>query len=235
MARVHVATPMTGEVRIEHAQFLQWLMLNERRHEMLVYAVEGRPIPDARCKIVNRFLSDPRAEYLMMLDSDQWPVQDGDRALYHNPLDLVARDLDVVGFPYPTVRYTHPSGPLIWLPAEPMPNVPIAATNAVATGCIIIARRVLRHPDMCVPFADVFRPDGMLQHSEDIDFSLKAKAAGFRLWVAMDRPLHHAKTLDLYDLWRALHQDSQPARAGDSPSLPKVGAAPVAPTGEESA
>lgn len=222
MARVHVATPMIGEVRIEHAQFLQWLMLNERRHQLLIYAVEGRPIADARCKIARRFLADPNAEYLMMLDSDQWPCAT-EGAAYHNPLDLIERDLDVVGFPYPTVRYQHPDGPLIWLPHEPMPDVDIASTNAVATGCIIIARRVLAHPALRVPFADAFNNDGTLDYSEDIDFSLKARKAGFELHVAMNRPLHHVKMLDLVDLWRSLHQEPQPETA-DVPSLPKDGA-----------
>jgi hypothetical protein len=222
---------MTGTLRVEHADFMQWLMLNENRYTRLFYNTEGRPIADARCKIALRFLADPEARWLFMLDSDQWPCRGSGGQPFHNPLDFIERDLDVIGFPYPTVRYSHPDGPIIWLPHEPMPDVDMAATNAIATGGVLIARRVLEHPALRVPFADVFNPDGTRDYSEDIDFSKKAVAAGFTLHMAMNRPLCHVKPIELVALWRALHQDSQPPQADDSRSLPKAEVARAASAG----
>jgi len=232
MSRVHVATPTTGEVRVEHAQFLQWLMLHQAGHDLLMYMVEGRPIPDSRCKIVRRFLADPAAEYLFMIDDDQWPSEGKDGELFFNPLDLIEQDLDVVTFPSPTVRYSRPDGPVVWYPAVVMPDTPLIRSRWIASSAIIIARRVLEHPDLRVPFANTFKPDGTLCFSEDVDFAMKADAAGFTMYVAMDRPLHHAKTLDLLVLWRALHQDSHPATGGDSLSLPKAEVADAASAGK---
>jgi len=232
MAKVHVVTPVLGSMYPTHAQFREWLIHNEHRHSLLMYLMEGRPTADTRCKIAKRFLADADADYLMMLDADQWPADGDNGEPFFNPLDVIEWDADVVSFPYPTVRYSHPKGPVFWIPQEPMPRGYRASVQAIATGCVVIARRVLEHPEMRAPFVDVYDADGILLYGEDTGFSEKAIAAGFELFTAMDRPLHHAKAVDLLTLWRAWHMDSRPSQVEESRSFPKVGGGQSSPTGE---
>ena len=94
--RVHVITPSRAAVRIEHAQFREYLASRERRFELVLGYSAAQPIAANRNRIALKFLADERADFLLMVDSDQAPA--------FNPLDYVGCDEDIVGFPCPTWR-----------------------------------------------------------------------------------------------------------------------------------
>jgi len=196
MIRVHVITPSRAEARVEHAQFREYLASQERRFELVLGYSDAQPIAANRNRIALKFLTDKRANYLLMIDSDQAPA--------FNPLDYVGNDLDILGFPCPTWR-ANSKEPLIWFP-EPPADEGVKGVLAVTTGCILIARRVLEHPDMRHPFADEWDEDGLKSEGEDITFCQRAKAVGFGVWCAMDRPVTHIKTIELITLWQYIHK-----------------------------
>ena len=196
MIRVHVITPSRADVRVEHAQFREYLASRERRFELVLGYSDAQPISANRNRIARKFLADERSNYLLMVDSDQAPA--------FNPLDYVARDLDVLGFPCPTWRANN-KDPLLWFP-EPPSDEGIKTQLAVTTGCILIARRVLAHSDMQHPFADEWDSHGLKKEGEDITFCQRATAAGFGVWCAMDKPVTHIKAIELITLWQYVHK-----------------------------
>ena len=199
MIRVHVITPSRANVRVEHAQFREYLASRERRFELVLGYSDAQPIAANRNRIARKFLADERADYLLMVDSDQAPA--------FNPLDYVENDLDIVGFPCPTWRVTNKE-PLIWFP-EPPSNEGIKAQPSVTTGCILIARRVLEHPDLRHPFADEWDANGLKAEGEDVTFCQRAIVAGFGVWCVMDKPVTHIKPIELVTLWQYIHKIGQ--------------------------
>jgi len=215
MARVHVVTLNTGNVRVELAMFREWLTLSEQRHDLVMRYSPGagfvryadgrlepwkqgdyrefqtRPISANRNKIAAEFLDDAEAEFLLMMDSDQMPQ--------FNPLDFVENDLDVLGWPSPTCRIND-ADPVPWFPRRPVPGAGIIHTEYIAGGCMLIARRVLeaiKHP-----FAFRYRENGLLELSEDIDFCIKAREAGFTVWVDLEHHQLHWKIAEMGAIWK---------------------------------
>lgn len=192
---VYVAVPTTGWVRYELADALREIS-HDRRHELIFGKMNPltRPAPCARHYIINNFL-EMDAGVLLMMDSDAVP--------YHNPLDLVEHDLDVVAMACPIWR---PGAvPPIVLNATPldgstMVNLddgPLMEVSQVSTGAILVARRVLEHPDMRNPFAFEYGQDGLTAVDDDITFYRKVRAAGFRVWISLDHICGHVKEIDI--------------------------------------
>lgn len=193
--RVHVMTPTRGtSVRPEHAMFREWLFTHEKRYDLWGRYVEGYPISDSRNKIVNAFLDDLDAQWLLMIDDDQAPTC--------NPLDYIGQDPDVLGFCYPTIRVNNPN-PILWLPCLPEETAAPVRAEVVGGGCLLIARRVLEA--VRPAFVNEFSDNGLLRHSEDVTFCRRAWAAGFIVWCVLDRPVMHWKIGEVLGLWSARH------------------------------
>jgi len=207
MTGVFFATPTRGELRLEHAMFREHLIATEKRYSLQMHWVSGYPAGSVRCKIALLFLESD-ADFLLMLDSDQAPT--------NNPLDYIERDLDVLAFPSPTYRGMDKL-PIRWFPEAEDPARGIVQVDEVTTGCMLIARRVLEHPAMRAPFLDEYNADGIFTSGEDQTFCRRARAAGFKVWCAMDQPLAHFKTVELLTIWRAYGLTGKPD------SLPKGG------------
>ena len=193
MANVFLATPTRGAVRPEHALFREWLLLTEKRHKITARYVGGYPCSAARNKIQRAFL-ETDAEWLLMLDDDQVPTS--------NPLDHIQRDLDMVGFPYPTIRVNNLPDPILWFPCEAVEGGGLVQAEAVGGGCLLIARRVLEAPGMYPGFLDVFNEHGTHYESEDINFCRRVREAGFTIWIDLGHPLLHWKMGEVLELWQ---------------------------------
>lgn len=197
---VQVFLMNTGNIREE----LSWWRVRWAQDERYDVTVEGachKPIASNRNRSAKRFL-DGAADFMMMVDDDVVPVQ--------NPLDLVELNLDIVVFPTPIFQPgatgDHPIYFNVELPAHPdgegdryvfaQPD-PLMEIVTGGTGCILITRRVLEHPDLYPPFIDNFDADGVRTQSEDITFIWRARAAGFKAWAAMEYRCSHLKTVDL--------------------------------------
>jgi hypothetical protein len=200
VTEVYVAVLTSGWVRHELAAQLV-AFLDDRRYKLELHFSYDRPTPSNRNGIVKRFLAG-EADWLLMIDHDTIP--------YGNPLDLVERDLDVVTFPYPIWRKD--DDPPITLSlsvgkkGKPIVRLGEGVTEVAwgGTGMVLIARRVLEHPDMRAPFAYRYDEDGIKIWEEDSTFCYRVGRAGFRIWSALSHPCGHVKEVNLVDLHDAV-------------------------------
>ena len=199
---VHVFMLNMGEVREELSEWrVAWQ--TDQRYKVRVQGTRDTPIASNRNRAVQKFLRGD-ADYLMMIDDDTVPQR--------NPLDLVQSDLDIVAMPTPMWMPKRAGQWPIYMNIEPLqplgePEIgdtyyaanpdPIIEIKSAGTGCVLIARRVLEHPEMRAPFMDEFDEDGIRGPTEDVTFFRRARACGFRAWAAMQYRCSHFKTLDL--------------------------------------
>lgn len=194
---IHVVTPDQGWARVEQRGFLLSLS-RETRYQVIVGRSKYKPIPMNRNGIVRRF-REREGAFLLMLDTDVVPRG--------NPLDYVEDDLDVLVFPCPLWFGLKEGQPGIVWNITPLEGVRVGGRIDTGprlmeiarggTGCILIARRVLEHPDMCPPFIDRMNEWGERRTGHDLDFCDRARAAGFRIWAALHCPCSHYKEVDL--------------------------------------
>jgi hypothetical protein len=204
MDKVYVAVATLGWLRQEVAYHLIGLTHDDR------YAIDvsglfvfGRPLECARHMIINNCL-ETDADFLLMIDSDVVPRG--------NPLDLVELDLDVVAMACPIWRPG--SVPPVVLNATPVDGSttvrpadgPLVEVTQASTGGILIARRVLEHPDMANPFGTEFGEDGVTVADDDVSFYRKARGAGFRIWLSLAHYFGHVKDVDISVLHSAVRE-----------------------------
>ena len=189
MTSVHVFLMNTGYIREEIAWWrVKWAQ--DERYDVTIESARHRPIASNRNLATKRFRAG-NADFMMMIDDDVVPAQ--------TPLDLLQMDLDIVVCPTPMFTpgktgsfpihmnvelLEHPDGLTDgYVLMQPDPLMEIASGG---TGCILIARRVMEHPDLHPPFMDVYDEDGIRGQTEDIRFIRNARAAGFKAWAAME-------------------------------------------------
>ena len=173
-------------------------MVNWRLAKMFPEAEyrEFHPIYLNRRHIVKDFLKTDFT-HLIMIDHDVIPVK--------NPVMVADKDLDVVGFPTPIYInnrrqwnvYLKPFKDLEYGSINQIDGKSFQEVDAVGTGCIMIARRVLEKLEN---HFDVVMKEDDIKYGGDIGFCKRAKEAGFKIWAAWDYPCHHYKTIDLLTL-----------------------------------
>lgn len=199
---VHVVTPDQGWARVEQRGFLL-MLAREERYQVIVGRSKARSIAMNRNGIVRRFRqSPPDHKLLLMLDTDVVPMG--------NPLDYVEDDLDVVVFPCPLWLGFKEGEPGVVWNITPLGGGQVGARidatprlielERGGTGCILIARRVLEHPDLACPFIDRMNEWGERKRGHDLDFCDRVRGAGFRVWGAMQCPCSHYKEVDLLEM-----------------------------------
>ena len=190
----------TGSLREELAVWrVKWA--GDVRFDVTVEGARHQPISSNRNQVTKRFLAS-NGDFMMMVDNDVVPLQ--------NPLDLVLMDMDIVVFPTPMWAPGRAGDYPIQMNVELMEHPegteenyvltytePLLEIVAGGTGCILIARRVLEHPDLRPAFMDMYDEDGIRTVTEDITFSRRARVAGFTAWVAMEYRCSHYKETDL--------------------------------------
>lgn len=190
----------TGNIRTELGIWRE-LWGKEGRFAVAIEDAHGTPVSDNRNRAVLRFLQSGYG-WMLMVDDDTIPTR--------NPLDLIYKNLDIVCFPTPMWKPGAIKNNPVYMNIEPLDKSgsdgesivmmnpdPLIEIVSGGSGCILIARRVLEHPDLRAPFMDVWNEDGIRVQSEDITFIHRARAAGFRVWAAMEYPCSHVKTVDL--------------------------------------
>lgn len=138
-----------------------------------------------------------------MIDSDIVPQR--------NPLDLVDLDKDVIGCPCPQWHKTD----LYWVAMDRVKGgyrqvsadlrKGLQEVDAVGTGCILIAKRVLTK--IKAPFMVNWLPNGTQGLGSDFYFCEKSKKAEFKIWVHWDYPCSHLKEIDMLDILNLLTKD----------------------------
>jgi len=187
------------------------------------------PISSNRNAITKRFLQSG-ADFLLMFDDDVVPLG--------NPAAFCALDKDVIGFPA-KVRQTSQTGSWIlsWVAYSRIKGtddyLPVRFENfddqtalvkvdAVGTGCILIARRVLA--GLKAPFHTEFDEDGILTVGTDFAFCRKAQAAGFEILTAPQCVCEHYKELGMLN-FSAIADSEQIDPAANAYTIPWGGMA----------
>ncbi|GAG55050.1 unnamed protein product, partial [marine sediment metagenome] len=144
-----------------------------------------------------RFLKTD-CDFLMMVDDDVVPM--------FNIAEMVFWDVDIVGSPtrrrkerrLEWVAYSkNPSGEGYYsVDLDKVdPNVDLLKVDAIGTGCILIKRKVLE--TVKAPFVDIFDENGVRIRGMDLNFCVKAKEAGFKVFVSPKRISEHFRDMGL--------------------------------------
>ena len=192
--RIMLQTPLRASdprPRVELCVWREQLLSSNLPYSLTMGYTAGYPASSTRNKIAKLFLQS-NADFLVMLDDDQWPLLPPRQFL-----DYVLLDYDVLGFPYPSLRI-NAADPIPWYPSPPT-ALGAQEVDAVGTGAIIIARRVLAAIPQ--PFTDVFDADGIFSEGEDLSFCRRAREHGFTIHCAFDKPVAHVKPANMLLLW----------------------------------
>lgn len=208
--KVLIAVPTTGKIH-KHVSFALLKLQMDTRYSVRIIEPTHSPSDNNRHHIFNDFLAGGE-DYLLMIDSDNPPV--------NNPLDLIELDKDIMGCPTPVWHFTGKikgERPIYenaykYIPGKDAytewPNkVGLQKVDAVGTGCILIARRVLEHPGMRKGANQrTLNEDGTVNKGGDIMFCETAKKCGFEVFAHYNYKCLHFAEVELHEVARAFAQ-----------------------------
>jgi hypothetical protein len=145
---------------------------------------------------------------------DSWINIDADNPPVRNPVDLTFCDKDIIGCPTPVwLGDRDGKRPYVWNAFDHVPDKgdyehrmhrpaanELEQVDAVGSGCIVIARRVLEHQGMKAPFNRKWTEWGEVECGTDLMFCKRAREAGFTVWAHFAVPCHHINEVDLMDV-----------------------------------
>jgi len=205
---VYLAILNQGWIRAELVLLLtKWI--RESPYNLYLRLPAKKPIMNNRNDIVKDFLSKD-FDYLMMLDCDIIPPSDF--------LTLVDYDKDIIGglcfccknqkgrdVIIPLALDKKPTGKkdVKWKyrPVKLEGCEGLVEVDAVGTGAIIIARRVLEHPKMKPAFVDYYDKEGLRIEGLDLSFCRRAKELGFKVYTHTSFPCSHWTEMDLMQIY----------------------------------
>lgn len=204
---VYVAVPTEGNIhKLVSLALLK--MQHDTRYRLRIAHPSHSPSDNNRHHIFNDFLAGGE-DYLLMIDSDNPPI--------NNPLDLIEMDRDIMGFPTPVWHFTGKikgERPIYenvykYVPDEdaytewPIKDG-LQKVDAIGTGCILIARRVLEHPGMRKGANQrTLNEDGTVNKGGDIMFCETARQCGFNVYAHYNYRCQHFVELELQEVARA--------------------------------
>ena len=192
--KVYIAIPTTGFIRVE----LMFFLLNlDENYDIKIDYTNGGFIAESRNVLVERFLKS-KYEWLLFIDSDQ--------LLPFDIFEMTKNGVDIcsgVAFQWKGNRMV----PLVYRIEKTdfteeykvfndTTEEEIVEVDGVGAGCLLIHRKVLetiKKPYFLFQYND----DGKIVLGEDFYFCLKAKKAGFKVWVDRKMVSSHFKTIDL--------------------------------------
>lgn len=206
--------------------FAAMKMIQDPRHSVTFIAPTHSPYVQNLHKTVNDFLNRGD-DFLLIMDDDNPPLR--------NPIDLVELDCDVVGLPTPVWHSAVKGDRPFYLNAlnevrdvagkvegfKPVDSIPgfdlngLQEVDAVGTGCVLIARRVLIElmrrcvgNPMETPFMRRWNDRGEVEMGNDYAFCSRARDAGFKIRAHFDYTCQHFNELELQETvgsFQALH------------------------------
>ncbi len=203
--RILIAVPNNGTIH-KHVSMALLRIQQDTRYAYRIILPTHSPSDNNRHHIFNDFLTGGE-DYLLMIDSDNPPL--------NNPLDLVALDRDIIGCPTPIWHFTgKPNERPVYENAykyvleedayTEWPNkVGLQKVDAVGTGCVLIARRVIEHLGMKGANQRTLNIDGTVNKGGDIMFCETAKKCGFKIYAHYNYRCRHFVELELHEVMRA--------------------------------
>lgn len=191
----------------KHCVFALLKLQQDKRYHTTFILPTHRPFENNLHHIVVDFIKG---------DYDFWLSFDSDNPPIDNPLDLVALDKDIIGFPTPVWHYKgkDKERPLYYnaykyvAEQDAYTEWPIREglqkVDAIGTGCFLVARRVFENPEMQKGvFTRKLHPDGRVERGNDISFCERAREQGFEIYAHYDYPCNHFNELELNEVVRA--------------------------------
>jgi glycosyltransferase involved in cell wall biosynthesis len=188
-----------GEISESLSKVINMMIQQDAYRIHLTYE-SAKPITNNRNTIVQKFLATKECDYLMMIDDDI--------ILPPNVLKLIDFDKDIIT-PF---MFTRQKGDIVPLfltrnkdgihdVGDHLNLTGLQECDATGTGCIIIKRAVLEHPEMKYPFKNEYDVDGVKTLGNDLGFCQRARKAGFSSWVHLDYVCSHVMLYDLKELF----------------------------------
>lgn len=184
------------------------LLQHDGRYRTTISLPSNKPFENNLHHIINDFMAGGY-NYWLSIDDDNPPSK--------NPLDCVALDKDILGFPTPIWHWEGKEGERpVYLNAyrykpeadaytEWRPQEGLQKVDAVGTGCFLIARRVFEDSEMRKgPFLRKLHPDGTVNKGNDLSFCERARERGFEVWAHFDYWCDQMTEISLAELSRAL-------------------------------
>ncbi len=203
MISVYFTIPNTGWIH-KHAHFAACKILADKRYRVRHDCPTHSPYVNNLHHCMNDFLENGE-EYWLTFDADNPPT--------NNPLDLVEFDCDVISCPTPVWHNAVKGDRPYYFNALKIkddgytPNTEctgLQEVDAVGSGCLLIARRVMLKLRDQQPFARIWNKNGTVEVGGDYSFCRKAKKAGFRIWAHYDYPCMHFNELELTEVIRSM-------------------------------
>lgn len=186
-----IGIPTSGNVNWQFASSLMGLQLPGNTR--VIWTVRSM-IDTARNTIVKEFLKAP-GKYLLMIDDDH--IFNSDLALR-----LLARDVDIVGALAFKRRAEYE--PCVYKKKEDGLHYPILPeifqeVDIVGTGAMLIKLDVFKK--LKFPYFETFytKDNPPKHYSVDFDFCMKAKEAGFKIYVDPDAEIKHIGDNEIVD------------------------------------
>ena len=189
---VYIATPTMGEIRKEVIVWYQTWAYDERYRRKLVMPM-AVPYELNINQIIENALEED-SDYLLIVDGDNPPILD--------PLDLVELDKDIIGLPTPTWKGQRINPNAMtkvgksFQPVRDERMYGLQEVDAVGSGCMLIARRVLEDIGKRW-FNPKWNEKGTSRRSGDFNFCTKAREKGYKVWAHFDYPCEHIKQAPL--------------------------------------
>ena len=180
--KLAIGIPTFGRVDWQFASSLMGLqLLPETRVVWMVRAM----IDTARNQLVQDTLSDPTYTHLLMVDDDMTFEPDF-------ALKLIEHDVDIVGGL--AFKRRTPYTPCVFEKKQDGQHYPILPevfreVDAIGTGGILIKTEIFKK--IKYPWFETYYDDKNIHWSVDFDLCIKAKAAGFKIFVDPEAEMGH--------------------------------------------
>ena len=186
-----VAVLHQGYIRPELASMVGVMKSDERARVSVLYSNQ-KPSENNR-NLTCKLALEQGFDYFITIDHDVTPLK--------NTIDLVMLDLDVVGFAVPQWNAID-KFPIYFVGMDRVPDGykehkekdGLQLVDAVGSGCLVIARRVLEK--VKEPFVRKWK-DGFSTTGLDFYFCEKAKELGFKVFCHYDYQADHWKEVSL--------------------------------------
>lgn len=212
MANVYVTVPSVGWIHLEVVAKLFGL-IQQKEHRIYLELPCAKPIENNRDYCVRQFLKG---------DYDYWLTIDSDNPPLKNPLDLIEFDKDVIA--YPTLIWDHNGHRLFWNIFDYNEETDFFDSKLLedgfnecdggGSGCLLIARRVMEKlmNDGVGPFLRNFESNGKQKRGSDLEFCLKVKKAGFKIWYHREYICDHFKECSLNTMQYLINKEVEEER-----------------------
>jgi hypothetical protein len=179
---------------------LKWM---QRNTGVIHFISNYRPHHNARNQAVNMFMKGGE-DWLFMVDNDTVPPD----AVFDLFGKLDGKDIVAIPYPYYRIRegrfivtdclFPKGSGLSIEMPTGKVAGPGFSEVAAAGAGCLLVNRRVFEKLERLW-----FRTAGdATDPGEDLDFCLRAREAGFKIWTTADYGrAEHFKTIPLSHLY----------------------------------